>query len=435
MDSPLSPPPATDRGPVLDFDHYSPEFNADPAAAWKALKDTPFAWSERNGGFWVVSDHQGNYDVLRDHEAFSSAPAASGATTLVIPIGGFEMGSPEDEPHWPQALDPPYHGQVRSLLNRPLAPRAVRRLQPLIEYWATTCVNKVIEAGSCDLLYDVTGPVPAYITLDWLGFPHDKIIAAAQSFHDLVGYPPGSEEFNRALENDIIRQTLWETCEARRSEPRDDLISWLMTQELDGEPLSDRVIVRLGYIIVAGGVDTTTSLAASALVHLNRDRELRQRLIEDPALIESATEEFLRVYPPLASIGRVATRDTEYRGHEVREGDRVLVSWQAANTDERVFDSPEEFRADRFPNPHVSFGLGPHRCAGSHLARLMFAETLRQVLRRMPDYEIDSGSIAPYPSRGIFNGWASLPARFTPGTREPAGEAPPAEGRPSGRPS
>jgi cytochrome P450 len=428
MDSPSSVPPDDDRGPVIDFDHYSAEFNADPPGAWRALADTPVAWSEKNGGFWVVSDHQGNHDVLQNHEVFSSAPTSHGAS-LVIPIGGRQRGG-ETEPHWPEALDPPYHTQVRGLLNGPLSPRAARNVQPLIEYWTTACINRVIEAGTCDLLYDVTSPVPAYITLDWLGFPRDRIIEAAQSFHDMVGYPPGSPEFNRALRNDIIRPTLWEACVARREEPRDDLISWLMTQELDGEPLSDQVIVRLGYIVVAGGVDTTTSLASSALVHLNRDRELRQRLIDDPALIEPATEEFLRVYPPLASIGRVARQDTEYRGCPVHAGDRVLVSWQAANQDERVFEAPEEFRVDRFPNRHVSFGLGPHRCAGSHLARLMFQETLRQVLRRMPDYELDEEAIAPYPSRGIFNGWAALPARFTPGKREPVAEAPPDDGRP-----
>lgn len=415
METPSSALPENTRRPVIDFDHYSAEFNADPHAAWKAMRDTPVAWSEKHGGFWVVSDHKGTHDVLQNYEVFSSARTHRGSS-LTIPVAGWdEPGEPE--PHWPQELDPPYHGLVRGLLNARLSPRASRNLQPLIRHWVTTCIDAVIEAGECDLLYDVTGPVPAYVTLEWLGFPHDRIIEAAQSFHHLVGYPPGSEEFNAALGNDMIRETLWETCAARRREPRDDLISWLMTQELDGKPVSDRVIVRLGYIVVAGGVDTTTSLTSSALVHLNRDRELRQRLIDHPALVEAATEEFLRVYPPLASIGRTARQDVEYRGCPVHSGDRVLVSWYAANYDAQVFECPEEFRADRFPNPHVSFGLGPHRCAGSHLARLMFQETLRQVLSRMPDYELDDAGIAPYPNRAIFNGWTSLPARFSPGRR------------------
>jgi cytochrome P450 len=415
MESPGSALPENVRGPVIGFDHYAAAFNADPHGAWTALRDTPIAWTEAHGGFWVVSDHLGNHDVLQDYEEFSSARVHR-SSSLTIPVGGRDEAG-EAEPHWPEELDPPYHSAVRGLLNGVLSPRASRELQPAIDDWVTACIDAVIEAGECDLLYDVTGPVPAYVTLDWLGFPHDRIIEAAQTFHHMVGYPPGSEEFTRAMGNDMIRETLRETCAARRREPRGDLISWLMTQELDGGPLSDTVIVRLGYILVAGGVDTTTSLTSSALVHLNRDRELRRRLIDDPALVESATEEFLRVYPPVASIGRTARRDTDYRGCPIQAGDRVLVSWYAANYDERVFESPQEFRADRFPNPHVSFGLGPHRCVGSHLARLMFQETLRQVLRRMPDYELDEARIAPYPNRGIFNGWAALPARFTPGKR------------------
>jgi cytochrome P450 len=413
MDATTPPLHEDAQRPLITFDHHSAEFNADPHAAWLSLRDTPVAWSEAYGGFWVVSDHRANYEILQDYEVFTSA-RIDGVSSMSIPVAG-KAGS--DDPTLPIELDPPVHTPVRQLLNSQLSPGASRRLQPVIERWVTSCIDAVIEAGECDLLYDITGPVPARVTLDWLGFPHDRIIEAAETVHHMVGYPPGSEEFNQAAQNMMIEQTLLETCAARRQEPRDDLISWLMTQQLNGEPVSDSVIARLGFIIVVGGVDTTTSLTSSTLVHLNRDRALRERLIDDPALLESATEEFLRVYPPLTSAARAVRQDSEYRGCPVHRGDRVLVSRYAANYDERVFDNPEEFRADRFPNRHVSFGLGPHRCVGSHLARLMFQEMVSQVLRRMPDYELDEARIAPYPDRGVFDGWTALPARFTPGTR------------------
>jgi cytochrome P450 len=399
--------------PVVSFDHHSAEFNADPHAAWLALQETPVVWSEDYGGFWVISDHQGNYDVLQNTDVFTSERVLP-TPSLTVPSFSSRAS---DEPILPMELDPPHHGPVRQLLNAGLSPGASRKMQPIIEHWATTCIDAVIEAGECDLLYDITGPVPAYVTMDWLGFPHDRILEAAETVHHLVGYPPGSEECDKARQSTMIEQTLWETCAARRKEPHDDLISRLMTQEVDGKPVTDSIIVRLAYVLVVGGVDTTTSLTSSALVHLNRHRELRQRLIDDPALIESATEEFLRVYPPLSSIARAARKDFEYRGCQVQSGDRVLVSRHAGNYDEKVFDCPEEFRADRFPNRHVSFGLGPHRCVGSHLARLMFQEVLRQVLRRMPDYELDESGVAPYPDRGLFEGWTALPARFSPGPR------------------
>jgi cytochrome P450 len=400
------------RQPVVDFDHHSSEFNRDPHAAWQSLREEcPVAWSEHYGGYWVVADYEGNHDVLKNHSVFT--------TERVHPNSGLTIpGQPNPGlVAYPEEIDPPYHGPVRKLINTRLSPDASREMQPTIEYWTTTCIDAVIEAGECDLLYDLTGPVPAYTILDWLGFPHDRIIEAAEIMHDTLGYPPNSERFKKARDNDLIEETLWETCAARRKEPQHDLISWLMTQEVNGEPVDDRTIVQLAIVIVGGGVDTTTSLASSAIVHLDRDRKLRQRLINDPGLIEAATEEFLRVYPPLSSIGRTARQDIDFRGSHIRSGDRVLVSRYCANYDPQAFEHPEEFIVDRFPNRHVSFGLGPHRCVGSHVARLMFQEMMRQILGRMPDYELDEDRLATYPDRGMVNGWTALPARFTPGSR------------------
>jgi cytochrome P450 len=401
---------------MVDFDHHSPEFNADPHGAWQALRaKCPVAWSEHYGGFWVIADYEGNHEVLKNHEVFTTERVHSTSGDQGLNIPGF--GQDRDLRAYPEELDPPHHGPVRQLLNAKLSPGASRDMMPVIERWTRTCIDAVIESGECDLLYDITGPVPAYTTLDWLGFPHDRIIEAAETTHDSLGYPPGSERFQRAFANHMIEETLWETCAARRKEPRDDMISWLMTQEVNGEPVDDQTIVSLGVVLVGGGVDTTTSLTSSALVHLNRDRELRRRLIEDPDLIVPATEEFLRVYPPLASIARTARQDIELRGCQIRSGDRVLISRYAANYDEDAFDKPEEFVVDRFPNRHVSFGLGPHRCVGSHIARLIFQEMMRQILSRMPDYQLDESGVAPYPDRGMVDGWAALPARFTPGRK------------------
>ncbi|MCD4524248.1 cytochrome P450 [Nocardioides sp. cx-173] len=408
--------PQAERCPVIDFDHHSAEFNADPHAGWMALKETPVAWTEKYGGYWVVSDHAGIKDVFQNPEVFTSA-RIDGVSSMSIPTIG---AGGSDEPTLPIEVDPPYHTKVRGLLNPKLSPAESRKMQPIIEQWVTTCIDRVIEKGECDLLTDVVGPVPAYVTMGWLGFPEETVLEAQESVHHMVGFPQGSPEFNEAVQSTLILDTLIQTCLARRAEPRDDLISWLMTQELDGEPVTDNVIIGLAYILVIGGVDTTTSLAANAIIHLNKDRELRQRLIDEPELLDSATEEFLRFYPPLASQPRRVRSDFEYRGCPMQAGDPILVSRYGANFDEAVFDEPQEFRPDRFPNRHSSFGLGPHRCVGSHLARLMFREMLSQILRRMPDYELDEAGIAPYPDRSGFNGWTACPARFTPGPRSDA---------------
>jgi cytochrome P450 len=403
------------RHPVVDFDHHSAEFNVDPHHAWQSLREQcPVAWSEEYGGYWIVSDYEGNHEVLKNTDVFTSERPADNPrySGLSVP------GQPErDLVFYPEEQDPPHHAPVRRLINAHLSPAEAQRMIPEIERWTTTFIDDDIESGSCDLLEEITGPVPAFVTLSWLGYPHDRIRAAADMMHGIFGYAPNSERWLQAVQSNEVEGTLWELCAARRAEPKDDFISWAVRQTVNGEPVGDDVIVGLCFVLVAGGVDTTSSLTASALVHLNRDHELRRRLVEEPDLLVSATEEFLRFYPPLSSGARRARQDVVLRGCPIQNGDRVLVSRYGANFDEGAFDRPEEFIPDRFPNRHVSFGLGPHRCAGSHLARLMFQEMIRQILRRMPDYRLDESQLQPYPDRGMADGWVALPATFTPGPR------------------
>ncbi len=402
-----------DGVPVIDFDHHSPQFAANADSVWKQLRETcPVAWSEHYGGFWVLSDYEGNHEVLKHQEIFTSErwPEDDGYGRQSIPVSGLG-NSPLT---LPLELDPPAHTPVRQLLNPLLSPNASRAMGPSIARWTTSHIDAVIESGECDLVYDITSPVPAHITLEWLGFPLEHADLASYAFHDMLGCAPGTELFNRALHSIVrIQEILQATVAARRADPRDDVISHLTRQELNGEPVDDGTIVGLCTVLVGGGVDTTTSLTSSALVHLNRDRHLRRRLIDEPELLIPATEEFLRHYAPLATIARTTRQDTELRGCPVRAGDPILISRHSANYDAKQFEEPERFIPDRFPNRHVSFGLGVHRCVGSHLARLMFQEMITQILRRMPDYEIDETTITPYPDRGFAQGWVSLPARFT----------------------
>jgi cytochrome P450 len=403
--------------PVIDFDHHSAEFAADADARWKELRATcPVAWSERYGGFWVVSDYEGNHEVLKHHEIFTSErwPQDDGYGSSQIP----KPGNGQSEPALPLEIDPPAHIAVRQLLNRVMSPNAAQALRPRIAHWTTIHIDAVIEAGECELAYDITSPVPAHVTLEWLGYPLAHAELASQGTHEMLGFPPGSEGFNRGFEatrraHEILRAAI----AAHRSEPGDDVISYLMNQELDGSRLDDETIFNICVVLVGGGVDTTTALTSSALVHLNRDRDLRRRLIDEPGLLIPATEEFLRMYPPLSTIARTARQDTDLRGCPVHAGDRVLISRHSANYDAKQFETPEQFVPDRFPNRHVSFGLGVHRCVGSHLARVMFQEMISQILQRMPDYEIDESTIIPYPDRGFAQGWLNLPARFTPAAR------------------
>jgi cytochrome P450 len=181
--------------------------------------------------------------------------------------------------------------------------------------------------------------------------------------------------------------------------------------------VSDHAVQEMVMLTMQGGFDTTGSAISSALLHLDRNHDDRRRLIEQPELMRTAIEEFLRVGAPQFALARTATRDVELGGCPISKGDRVLLVWASANRDERIFDRPDDVLLDRMPNRHMAFGLGAHRCLGSTLARKQIEIALRTVLRRLPDYEVDEARRVPAETIGVTYGMFAMPITFTPGRR------------------
>ena len=188
----------------------------------------------------------------------------------------------------------------------------------------------------------------------------------------------------------------------------------MVAAEIDGEAVSDADAVNVLFAIVAGGVDTTTALIANSLFWLSEHPDVRRRLIDDPGLRSSAREEFLRVFSPAPATARTATGPVQIGGQDLRRGERLLLSWAAANRDPAVFDQPDRVDVTRDARPHVAFGFGPHRCIGAPLARATFDGVLDAVLDTIGDYVVDVDKAARYPRVGAVNGWERLPARFRP---------------------
>ncbi len=207
----------------------------------------------------------------------------------------------------------------------------------------------------------------------------------------------------------------WRPTAAER-EPRDDLLTALVQIERDGEPLDDAAITAVLWNLVGGGLDTTASLTALSLLHLAEHPDQRQRLIDEPELLPSATEEFLRYFSVNESLSRTVACDTVLGGVSLAAGDRVLLSWLSANRDERHFPDADSVVLDRAPNPHLAFGVGAHRCIGMHVARSSFQVLLGEVLQRIPDYQV-SGTVEHYAGNPTLNGLVALPVTFTPGPR------------------
>jgi cytochrome P450 len=413
----------TDR-PTADFDHHSREFHENRHREWDALRQRcPVAHNPRYGGFWVVSGYPEVAAVARDAETYSSRHQRDADDGIdYLGIAGIPRSTAIPTSGIAE-VEGPVHQALRRALNAYLVPAAVARLEPLMEATTTWFLDQHIASGEIDLVLGLTSPVPAIVTLELIGLPCDGWERHAELFHGTIAHRRGSPEFDRAVANiPALLAELHEAVIARRHEPRDDLLTAIIETDLDdGRHLSDDEVVAVLWNLVGGGLDTTTSLTALALHHLDGHRDQRRRLIDEPDLLAPATEEFLRYFSVNETLTRTVTADAELGGQGLRRGDHLMVSWLSANRDEAVFPDADSVVIDRTVNPHLAFGVGPHRCIGLHLARSLFRVMMRQVLDRLPDYEVDHDATRFYEGNPELHGVVQMPATFTPGpVRGPA---------------
>ena len=407
------------RRPVIDFDHHSKQYAQrvfeDPTGFFQEMqREHPVAWSEKYGGFWILSRYEDIRRISEDDETFSSRNdlPRDGVAFSGITIPGNQARST------PIEMDPPEFFDYRRLLNRWFAPAAMEKLKPKMMEFTAWCIDRHIESGKIDLVWDLASPVPAMVTLQVLGIPLEHWHLYSDTSHKVVYTPPDSPEKRKAIEGDtMMRGTFVEVIKERRRNPGDDIITHLINTGIGGRPIPDSTLIEICSLIVHGGVDTTTSLLANTFEYLDRTQQARRRLMDDPELIFSAGEEFLRYYCPVQMLARTATRDVEIEGHLIRAGERVGLWWAAANHDPAVFEHPEQIILDRFPNRHAAFGLGIHRCLGSNFARAQYAIVLGQVLQRMPDFRLIREEAEHYESIGTVNGYVKMPATFSPARR------------------
>ena len=283
-------------------------------------------------------------------------------------------------------------------------------------------IDQFIEAGECDLVFDLCNPVPAVVTLDYLGLPIEEWQRWAVPFHTAIYTPRDLNNLHFAQLMDSfswIHEQIRQTVADRRRSPRaDDFISALVRDDENGIRMDDELAFQTVFVLIAAGVDTTTSLLSATLHYLAHDDKIRRRLTSDPRLLRGACEEFLRYFSPGQATARTTTTDVEVRGVHLGRGDRVLLAWASANRDVSAFDRPDEVVIDRPNNRHVAFAHGIHRCLGAPLARQEFVEVIGEVLRRLPDFQIDPDNSKPYPDVGLHLGFQNLACTFTKGRSE-----------------
>jgi cytochrome P450 len=369
---------------------------------------------DHHGGCWLVTGHEALVAATRDTETFSSRHELPNGSSPYK--GVMEPATPILAV--PIEVDPPLHQEYRKLLNPHFSPIAVREMAPRLEQFTTWCIDQWIEDGRADLYHGLCKLVPAMMTLDLLGLP----LKDAATFADTVQVRR-QDRFKLEDSFAVPFRRMMAAVAARRPAPRDDLISRLLASGLRGRDLTDMELVEICFTIVTGGIATTARLLLGALSYLGAHPAERARLIEDPSLVPTAIEEFLRYYSPVPYLSRTATRDVCFYGQEIKAGDRVAVGYAVANRDPKMFDDASDVRLDRTPNRHVALGHGNHFCIGSGMGRTEAVTMVEQVLRRIPDYRIDAEAWAA--AEEAFDGpnnWEAkvhrgLPVEFGPGPR------------------
>ena len=404
-------PTAIDGHTAVSFDHTSAEHAVDPAGSFKALRERcPVGHSAAHGGFWVATTYETVSGAARDATTFSSALFENSSITIPHPSGVDRSPMP------PLELDPPEFEADRRLVAPLMSPQVVGGFEEPVQYYSDWLLDQVIERGEMEFISEFANPVPSLMTVDWLGLPIEDWRGFAEPMNHIQHEVAGTPAYDAALLGlASINALLLEAIRARRAHPAPDVIGQIATATIDGELITEERALGLTMLLIAGGVNTTTVLSGNTMLYLDGHRDTHQRLLDDDRFFHTATEELLRHITPVLQIGRTVTREVELGGQTLAAGDPILLGWAGANRDPAMFEHPDEVILERWPNRHLSFGIGPHRCIGSNLARVMFRRMIRTLLARIPDFEVIEA--VPAPSRPVDNSWSAIRVRFTPGPR------------------
>ena len=406
-DEPLGTRNEIITGPVsdwaTDFSHLEPQWSADPYPIQDDLRRRcPIAHTGRFGGGWLPTRYEDVAAIAYDTEHFSSRSIIMSnfrPPHEIAPIGG----SP------PISSDPPFHHDARKLLLPAFTKTAVARQEPATRAFCHALIDTFEGRDVVDAAGDYAQHIPMRVIADMLGFPPEdgpRFREFVENTLEGVNLPP-EERIERMSR---LFDYLLEQIRDHVDHPRDDLTTFLIDAELYGRRLEpDHVAGTMALLLIAG-IDTTWSAIGASLWHLAKTPEDRRRLAAEPALLPTAMEEFLRAYAPV-TMARLVKQDMRWHGVDMNADDWILLSFPAANRDPAVFDRADEVVIDRQVNRHAAFGLGIHRCVGSHLARMELRVALEAWLERIPEFTLDDPAAVTW-SAGQIRGPRALPLRI-----------------------
>lgn len=373
-------PPNVDRSRVIDFDLFADRRYAEAERPHDALLNLAaevgrgIFWTPHNGGHWVINDHELIFEAMRNPEMFSSTGVAS-----LPPM------PPELEP-WlpPLSLDAPEHMKYRMPLVHAFSPDKMKALEGDIRRFAVELIEAVADKGRCEFVNSIAEPLPIVIFMKLMGLD----ISRLKEFRSWVKMMPSGNVEERLQSHRNINGMMSELIAARRAKPQNDLVSYLLGVQVDGKPLDDRQMHGVCMLLFAAGLDTVANALSLSMEFLARDPKFQDRLRASPNLIPEAVEELLRTRTVTHAVRRI-NREGEFHGVALKKGDLALMVLPLGNTDPRTFPDAAKFDVDREFKTHLTFGAGPHRCAGSHLARLELNIFFSEWFARIPNVQVD----------------------------------------------
>jgi cytochrome P450 len=368
-------------------------------------ENAPVYWHEEPGGrgYWAVTRYEDIWTVDRDFQTYSSEPTimiadpAQGAT-----FGPYKMML---------MMDPPEHAGFRKLIRSEFTAPAARLRAERIAALARQIVDAVAGKGECDFVADVAGEMPSFVIAELMGLPLDdgrelyKLTEAIHTAPEAQAPGAGAAAVGKMFEYGAA------VMAEKRARPTDDLASKLLAAEVDGRRLEDMEFLLFFLLLVDAGGDTTRNLLAGGLLALmERPDQLAWLTADLDARIPSAREELLRWTSPVVYMRRTARHDAELAGAKIREGDKVVMYFGAANRDPARFANPDTLDLSRQDLEHLAFGAGPHVCLGQHIARIEIDAMLREVLSRLTDFELASPT--EWLPSNFISGPKSMPIRY-----------------------
>jgi cytochrome P450 len=378
----------------FDVDLSSPDafVSGVPNAYFRSLREhDPVHWQEEcklpgirtRSGYWALTRHDDIEFVSKNSQIFSSERGSAFLSDL----------APKDLQNMRQQLinmDTPRHTSFRGLMNRGFKPAEVRETEDPIRRIVGETFDRLKGAGECDFVNDISAPISLHTLTNFLGVPDKHSKRFYHWTNKLIG--AGDPEVSSVLRARLAVLEIFIyaafLARRRRKKPTTDVYSTLVNARLDNKPLKQLQLNMNFFLLLIAGNETTRNALSGGVQALCEHPEQLALLRKDPSLLPRAIEEMLRWVAPVMQFRRTAQCDTQIGKQKIREGEKVVMYYGAANRDPDVFENPERFDITRKSNPHLAFGTGTHFCIGSHMARLEMRITLAELLVRFPNFHL-----------------------------------------------